>query len=262
MNKNESIYLKKDGPIATIYLNRSDKRNAMNFEMWSKLPKLLDEAEADPSIKVLILRGVNDVAFSAGADISEFSEVRSNGKQSRLYDQTTYEANESLANFVKPTIALVQGFCVGGGAGLALDCDFRFSDTNGHFGITPSKIGLVYGTSSTKRLVDLVGPAKAKEILMSGRIMNVEEAYRIGLVDRIYEPSEIEEKTYEFANLISSRAQFTVRATKQIVKDILNGATENSEEVRQLVEEAYDTEDYKEGVQAFMEKRTPDFKYS
>jgi enoyl-CoA hydratase len=262
MIKTESIYLVKEGSIATIYLNRPDKRNAMNYEMWSKLPELLEEAESNPSIKALILRGVNDVAFSAGADISEFKEVRSNGKQSRLYDQTTHRANECLANFKKPSIALIQGYCVGGGAGLALDCDFRFSDTNGRFGITPSKLGLVYGTSSTKRIVDLVGPAKAKDILMSGRIMNVEEAYRIGLIDCILQPDEIEEKTYEYANLIASRAQFTVRAAKQIVKEVLNGAMKNSDEINRLVEEAYDTEDYKEGVRAFMEKRKPDFKYS
>lgn len=262
MANNESIYLVKEGSIATIYLNRPEKRNAMNFEMWSRLPQLLEDAEADSSVKVLLLRGVDGVAFSAGADISEFKEIRSDGRKSRSYDDAVNKAYKQLSVFKKPSVALIQGYCVGGGAGLAVSCDFRFSDTNGRFGITPSKIGLVYALPSTKDLVDLVGAAKAKDILMTGRIMNAEEAYRIGFVDRIFEPEEIEEKTYEYIDLICSRAQFSVRASKKIIHEILNGETENTEEINQLIEEAYNTEDYKEGVQSFMEKRKPNFKYS
>lgn len=262
MTINESVYLTKMGSVATIYLNQPNKRNAMNYEMWCKLPEILEEAEQDPSIKVLLLRGAGSEAFSAGADISEFKQMRATAEQAVVYNRASKTAHQRLAGFIKPTIALIQGYCIGGGAGLALDCDFRFSDTNGRFGITPAKLGLVYGTSSTKQLVDLVGPSRAKDILMSARIMDSDEAYRIGLVDRIYEPSEIEEKTLEYANLVGVRSQYTVRAAKIIVRDILNGATENSDKVNKLVEEVFESQDYLEGVQAFMEKRKPKFTYS
>lgn len=256
------MYLSKEGSIGTIYFNRPEKRNAMNLESWEMIPELLDEAEADPSIKVLVLRGVNDVAFSAGADISEFKDIRSDAEKSKKYDETSSKAGKRLSGFKKPTVAMIQGFCVGGGAGLALYCDFRISDTTGKFGITPSKLGLVYGVPATKRAVDLLGPSRAKDILMSGRIIESDEALRIGFIDKLYEPDQVVEKTYEYAELLASRAQFTVRATKKIVAEILEGASENSTEVQQLVEDAYDSEDYKEGIKAFMEKRKPDFKYS
>jgi enoyl-CoA hydratase len=258
----ENIYLEKKESIATIYLNRPEKRNAMNYEMWCKLPELLQEVDSDPKLKVLVLRGVNEVAFCAGADISEFKKIRSNSETSRLYDQATFRAFDTLSNMKKPTIALIQGYCVGGGAGLALACDLRFSDHDGRFGITPSKLGLVYSTAATKRIVDIAGASRALDILMSGRIMDVQEAFHIGFVDRIIDSDKIEMETYEYVNLIASRAQYTVRAAKRIVREILNGATDSSEEIQQLIEDAYDTDDYKEGVQAFMEKRKPNFRYS
>ena len=261
LEKNASfIYLEKEGPIATIYLNRPEKRNAMNYEMWCKLPELLFEADADPSRKVVVIRGVNDVAFCAGAEISEFQEIRADKRSSSLYDHATAEANKLLANLSKPTIAMIQGFCVGGGAGIALACDFRFSDENGQIGITPSKIGLVYGTAATKRIVDLVGPTKTKDILMTGRLMDAKEALQIGLIDRIYHSDSIHDETYRYANLIANRAQYTVRAAKKIVNEILHGTNENTPELKNLIEKAYDTEDYQEGVKAFIEKRRPIFK--
>lgn len=260
MKKSESlIYLEKAGPVATIFLNRPEKRNAMNYEMWRELPLLIWEAESDHNIKVVVIRGVNDVAFSAGADISEFQEIRANTRSSNLYDQATAEANKSIANLSKPTIAMIQGFCVGGGAGIALACDFRFSDENGRFGITPAKIGLVYSTEATKRIVDLVGPSKTKDILMTGRLMDAKEAMQIGLIDRIYLSDRIQEETYSYANLIAKRAQYTVRAAKKIVNEILHGTNENTPELKDLIEKGYKTVDYQEGVQAFIEKRSPNF---
>ncbi|WP_139339581.1 enoyl-CoA hydratase-related protein [Bacillus dakarensis] len=259
-NNASYIYLEKVGPIATINLNRPEKRNAMNYEMWCELPGLLFEVDSDLSIKVVVIRGVNNVAFSAGADISEFQEIRSNKRRSNLYDHAIAKANQSLANLSKPTIAMIQGFCVGGGAGIALACDFRFSDENGQFGITPAKIGLVYGTAATKRIVDLVGPSKTKDILMTGRLMDAQEALQIGFIDRIYHSESIKDETYRYANLIANRAQYTVRAAKKIVNEILHGTNENTPELKELIERAYDTEDYQEGVKAFIEKRRPKFK--
>lgn len=260
MLETESVYLIKEGPIASIFLNRPSKLNAINYDIWSTLPELLYEVEKDSSIKGLVLRGVKSEAFSVGADIREFKDVRSSPERSRLYDEAIYNANKCLENLTKPTVALIQGYCIGGGAGLALACDFRFSDDTGRFGITPSKIGLVYSTSATKRLVDLVGPSKAKDLLMSGRMFGANEAYQIGLIDRLYETSNLVEKTYDYLSLLSERSQLTVRSTKKIVQEILNGNSENSDEINKLIEKAYESEDYKEGVQAFIEKRKPKFK--
>jgi enoyl-CoA hydratase len=256
------IYLEKTGEIATIYFNQPEKRNALTHEMWKTIPTLLQDVDQDRGIKVLVLRGVDEKAFAAGADISEFKTLRSTPEGAKTYNDACHKAERMLSNFKKPTIAMVQGPCIGGGCELALACDFRFSDSTGRFGITPAKLGLVYSLDATKQLVNLVGPSNAKFILLSGKIIDVERAFRIGLVDEIYSPEEIVEKTYEFAELICQNAQFTVRSMKYIVSEIMNGATEDTEETKRLRLDSFSTEDYQEGVRAFMEKRKPQFKYS
>ncbi|GAB7386444.1 enoyl-CoA hydratase-related protein [Bacillaceae bacterium] len=258
----DHLYLQKNGAIATLYFNRPEKRNALTYEMWQTIPRLLEEVEGDRAIKVLILRGVDATAFAAGADISEFKTLRYSAEGANIYNQATLIAEEKLAHLSKPTIAMVQGYCVGGGCELAVACDFRFSDTTGKFGITPAKLGLIYNLPGTKNLVDLVGPAKAKDILYSGRIMDAEEAFRIGLVDRLFPPEKIVEETYAYANLLAGNAQMSIRGTKRMIREILNGVTEETEELAQLVLSSFDSEDYKEGVRAFLEKRKPNFQYS
>jgi enoyl-CoA hydratase len=256
------IFLEKKGSIATIYLNRPAKRNALTHEMWKAIPSLLQEVEQDSTIKVLIMRGVDDTAFAAGADISEFYSLRSTTEGARIYNEATHKAERALAKFRKPTIAMIQSYCIGGGCELAVACDFRFSDTNGRFGITPAKLGLVYSLDATKQLVDLVGPQNAKYILFTGKHLSVERAQQIGLVDEIYPPEEIEQRTYEFAHLLCQNAQFTIRSMKYIISEIMSGITEETKESRDLRLRSFETEDYHEGVSAFMEKRKPNFKYS
>ncbi|GAB7388625.1 enoyl-CoA hydratase-related protein [Bacillaceae bacterium] len=258
----DHVYLEKNGEIATLYFNRPEKRNALTFAMWQAIPKLLADVDRDSAVKVLVLRGVDATAFAAGADISEFRTLRADSEGARIYNEATHKAERMLANFRKPTIAMIQGYCIGGGCELAVACDFRFSDTNGRFGITPAKLGLVYGLEATKQLVDLVGPANAKYILFSGRHLDAEKAHKIGLVDEVFPPDEIEEKTYEFARELCERAQFTVRSMKYIIAEIMRGVSEETEETRRLRLESFDTEDYQEGVRAFLEKRKPKFKYS
>jgi enoyl-CoA hydratase len=256
------LYLERKGEIGTIFFNRPEKRNAFNLEMWKGLGELLEEADQDPGIKVLVLRGVDHTAFAAGADISEFKEYRTSAERAEKYNKVSGKAMEALNNFRKPIIAMIQNYCIGGGCGIAVACDFRFSDTNGVFAITPSKLGLVYSLSAAKHVVDLVGPSNGKYILMSGEKMDVQRAYEIGLVDKVYTPEEIEEQTYKFAEVLCSRAQFTVRSMKRIVKLINEGQVKDNDETNGLILESYDTEDYKEGIKAFMEKRKPNFKYS
>lgn len=256
----QSLYVTRTGSIASIVLNRPEKRNALNLEMWIGLSGLLQQLEADEETKVVVIRGVDDSAFAAGADISEFVNNRSSSGKAKEYNQHAMEAVDRLQLFPKPTIAMIQKYAIGGGLDIALACDFRFSAEDGVFAITPAKLGIVYNLTSTKRLVDLVGPSKAKEILYTGRTLDAAEALRIGLVDHIYASDEIADKTYAFAQLLTERSQVSIRGTKRIVQAILDGHTEENEEIAQLVLQSYDSEDYREGVQAFLEKRKPRFR--
>lgn len=260
--ENNSIYLKKSEEIATIYFNRPEKRNAMSYDMWIKITELVNECNDDPEVKVIIFRGVDETAFSAGADISEFKTLRYSAEGADKYNRETLKAEAAIMNTLKPTIAMIQGYCVGGGCEIAVACDFRFSDTTGKFGITPAKLGLVYNLPGTKNLVDLVGPSNAKDILYSGRLLDAEEAYRIGLIDRMYSPEQLEEETYAYAKRICKNAQMSVRGSKFVINKVLEGETEDTEEIAQLILDSFESDDYKEGVNAFLNKRKPEFKYS
>lgn len=258
----KDLVLKKTGEIATIYFNRPEKRNALTYAMWKEIPLLIKDVEEDRNIKVLIIRGADETSFAAGADISEFQTYRANAEGAKLYNRATHEAERAIATMTKPSIAMVQSYCIGGGLEIALACDFRFSDENGKYGITPAKLGLVYGFTATKQLVDLVGPSRAKYILFSSRILDAHHAQRMGLVDEVFNSEDIVEKTYEFANEICSRAQFVVRSMKEMIGLVTSGQTEENERTEYLREISFDTDDYKEGVQAFLEKRIPKFTFS
>lgn len=254
----DPILVHKCNGTATLSLNRPEKRNALTLSMWKQIPLILQDLADDQDVKVVIIKGVDDRAFSAGADISEFKEVRSSPEQSRKYDQDLTTAGDAIQAFPKPVIALVQRHCIGGACELALACDLRFSSDNGIFGITPSKLGIVYGLPQTRRLIEVVGPSRAKDILFSGRFLDAEEAYKIGLVDRIIKDEEVVEKTYEYAQLLAQRSQITIQGAKKIIGNLLKGEEEIKSTM--VVEESYNSEDFKEGVQAFLEKRKPNFK--
>ncbi len=256
------IYLERSGAAGTIVLNRPERRNAISLAMWSALTDLLNEAEADDDIRVVVVRGVDGSAFAAGADIKEFESVHADPRTSRGYNAKVHEATERIARFPKPMIAMIQGPCVGGGCAIALGCDIRIADPTSRFAIPPAKLGLVYSLLDTKLLVDAVGPAKAKNMLYTGRLIEADEALAIGLVDRIIEPAKIEAETKELCEGICAGSQFTHRATKKIVRMILDGATEDSDDTLKLFDDAFQGEDYREGTRAFMEKRKPKFTLS
>ncbi|QQK78889.1 enoyl-CoA hydratase/isomerase family protein [Salicibibacter cibi] len=258
----KDIYYEVNDEIATIYFNRSHKRNALTYDIWREIPKIIEECEDNPNVKMIIFQSVDEKAFSAGADISEFKTHRYTAESASHYNDVTMKAEKAIMNVSKPTIAMIQGFCVGGGCEIAVACDFRFSDENGKFGITPARLGLVYNTPGTKNLVDLVGPAKAKDILYTGRLITAEEALGIGLIDRVISSEDIQEETGAYAGTICNNAQFAVRGSKRIVHEVLEGATEDSDETAQLILDSFVSEDYQEGVNAFLEKRKAHFKYS
>ena len=265
MTEDQDLVVDRSGPggaVATLALNRPDSHNAIRLEMYEALPALLREIDDDPDVKVLVVRGAGRKAFASGADISEFREVRGNAESARSYNERVAAAEQALEGMSKPTIAMVHGYCIGGGCGLALACDMRFADENASFAITPAKLGLVYSLESTKRLVDLVGPAQAKWVLMSGQRVDAQRAHQIRLADEVVPRDDLEKLTYEFAELMCTRAQFSIRATKQIVGRILAGQVEDDDESRELRNSSFDTEDYAEGVRAFLEKRRPEFTWS
>jgi enoyl-CoA hydratase/carnithine racemase len=261
-NLTEDLVVERTDGIATLVLNRPDSHNAVRLGMYEALPDLLSSVDQDADVKVLVVRGAGQKAFASGADISEFREVRANAETARAYNERVAAAERALEGLSKPTIAMVHGYCIGGGCGLALACDLRFADERASFGITPAKLGLVYSLDSTKRLVDVVGPSRAKWILMSGQRVDAERAHQIGLADEVVPTEDLEKLTYEFAELLCTRAQFSIRATKQIVNRILSGQTEDDEATRDLRNSSFDTDDYAEGVRAFLEKRPPTFTWS
>ncbi|MGH3664853.1 MAG: enoyl-CoA hydratase-related protein [Egibacteraceae bacterium] len=255
----DELYLERDGDVAILVLNRPEKRNAIRLDMYQRLPQLLREVATDPDILVLVVRGGGERTFSAGADISEFRTVRADSDDARVNNAAVAEAENALAGLDKPTIAMVHGHCIGGGCGLALACDFRFSDPDGRFGITPAKLGLVYSLESSKRLVDLVGPSQAKYILLSGEQLPADRALRLGLVNEVVGADQLAVRTAEFAALLASRAQFTVRSMKEIVRRISAGQAADDAATTELRDASFDTDDYAEGVAAFLERRPPKF---
>ncbi|MFC4022371.1 enoyl-CoA hydratase/isomerase family protein [Oceanobacillus longus] len=253
------LYIEKDGAIATIIINRPQKKNCFNLAMFQRLEELLDDLKQDETIKLLIVRGVDETAFSAGADISEFLEVRLHAKKAKAYNDFALGAIEKLYRFPRPTIALIQTLAIGGGLELANACDFRFATSGSKVGITSANIGIVYNLASTKRLYNLIGPSKTKELLYTAELLTAEEAQAIGLIDYIYSQEEIEGKVLAFANRILSKSPVANSGIKQVIQAITDGENTESDAISDLILESYSSDDYTEGIQAFLEKRKPNF---
>jgi enoyl-CoA hydratase/carnithine racemase len=258
----DHLLVERRGEVATVVLNKPKSHNAISIDMYRDLPGHLDDLEADRAVKVVVVRGAGEKSFASGADISEFERERGDAESARSYNEHVAAAERALEGLSKPTVAMVHGYCIGGGAGLALSCDVRFADDRARFAITPSKLGLVYSLESTKRVVDLVGPSRAKWILMSGQQIGADRALQLGLFDELTTPEELEARTYEFAELMTTRAQLSVRSGKAIVKRVVAGQVEDDEETTRLRTSSFDSDDYAEGVRSFLEKRPPRFQWS
>lgn len=255
MSSNLSITL--DNHVAHLIIDRPDKRNAFTQAMWEALPELVERAMRNPDIRVMILRASTSGAFSAGADIAEFG-AGAQDPEWRIRNQAAIRrAMETLARAPKPVIAQIEGDCIGGGCGLSLACDFRIATPSARFGITPAKLGLVYSLHDTKLLVDLVGPAAAKRILFTAQLVDAAEAHRIGLVAEIAEDAGA--ATAALAAQIASVSPHSVRASKAMIARILHGQAEDDAETLAQFADAFDGPDFKEGVAAFLGKRTVRF---
>ncbi|MFD3924194.1 enoyl-CoA hydratase/isomerase family protein [Streptomyces sp. NPDC058595] len=234
--------------VATVTVTHPAKRNALTADMWRALPDVLARMAADPAVRALVLTGAGD-SFSAGADIGALREPGD------AIQDLSVRAEEALAAFPKPTLAAVRGYCVGGGAQLAVACDLRFAEEGARFGVTPAKLGVVYRSSSTRRLVSLVGPSTAKYLLFSGELIETDRALRTGLVDEVLAPGQLGRRVAEFTRVLVSRSQLTQAAAKEY-------ATGREDRDAYWDGQARGSGDRAEGVAAFLERRTPRFEWT
>ena len=251
----------KDGAVGRLIFNKPDKRNATSSDMWEAIPVIIDEFEKDPAIRVVVVTGAGDKAFVSGADISEFEKARSTPEQVAYYDKIGEVANARLARCSKPTIARIRGYCVGGGVAVSLTCDIRIASDGCKFGVPAAKLGLGYRAAGIKTLMDLVGPANAKEIFFTGRLFSAQEALGMGLINRVVPDAELDSYVDNYCKLIADNAPLTIHAAKRTIEELtrLDGRPD-FERTTRLVKECFASEDYIEGRRAFMEKRKPQFK--
>jgi len=256
----EKIRAVVDGRIGWLIFNNPARHNALSLEMWRGIAEVLRAFSANPEVRVAIMRGAGRKAFVSGADISEFDQHRSNADQRASYGEVAADANRELARFQKPLLALIEGYCIGGGLATALAADIRFATPDSRFGIPAAKLGLGYEYEGLAKLTRVVGPARARDIMFSARFMEAPEAFGMGLINFIHSREEIEAEILNYANRIAANAPLTVAAAKAAVNAWeRDGREDEVTRVRNMVDGCFNSEDYKEGRRAFREKRTPDF---
>ena len=252
------IDARKDGAIGWMIFNNPARRNAVSIGMWQAMPGVLDEFAADPQIRVVVLAGAGDKAFVSGADISQFESERSGPEAVQRYEELAEGAQLKLQTFDKPTLAMVRGFCLGAGINIANVCDLRIAGDDARFGIPAAKMGLGYRASSMKSLVDVVGAAYAREIMITARQFSAAEAKEMGLVHRVVPAAELEKSAREYCEAIAANAPLTMRAAKRIIREI-SRSQYDAALCKRWVKECFDSADYAEGRKAFMDKRKPVF---
>jgi enoyl-CoA hydratase len=247
--------------VGIVTFNNPEKRNAMSLEMWEGLGQALTELRDDPDVRVVVLAGAGDKAFVSGADISQFEKTRHNAAASEEYSKKSEAQRALLANYPKPTISCIRGFCLGGGMQVAMLTDIRIAAEDSQFGIPAAKLGIAYGYDGLRNLVSLVGPSWARLIMYTGMRIDSTEALRIGLVDRVHPNGELWDATMEIARTISVNAPLAIKAAKITIAQVLKDpAARDMNRVKQIGLECMDSEDFREGRRAFMEKRKPQFK--
>jgi enoyl-CoA hydratase/carnithine racemase len=248
-----------DSQIARLVIDRPAKRNALTREMWHALPAVVALLSADDAVNIVIMEGAGDEAFASGADILELVEHARDGEDASAFMRTVQRAEQAVAACPKPIIAMIRGSCYGGGLELAMACDLRFAAVGSRFAVPPARLGVVYSLSSTRRLVDLIGAGRARDLLFSGRVLDSAEAAAVGLVEREFPAGDLEAETIGYAAAVTRLSQASVRAAKRIVRAILDGAVEEDEALHRLRVEAMLGNEFKERAAAFLEHRKPEF---
>ena len=255
----ERIIARREGAIGWLVFNNPERRNAVSLDMWEAIPRVLDDFGADPAIRVVVLTGAGDKAFVSGADISQFEKERSSAEAVKRYDEIGERAQSRLANYEKPLLAMIRGYCLGGGMNIAVLCDIRIASDDARFGIPAAKMGLGYRASSMKKLVDIVGKPAALEIMLTARQFSAAEALQIGLVQKVVPAAELETATRAYCDMIAANAPLTIRTAKRVIAEVMK-TTYDAAACDRWVKECFESEDYSEGRRAFMEKRKPVFK--
>lgn len=246
--------------VGWVTFNNPARRNAVGWDMWIAIPKIFAELSARDDVRCCVVKGAGDKAFVSGADISEFKERRTGEEQSRIYNAKSDAAYAAIESFDKPLIAMVQGFCIGGGLAIALSADIRIAADNTVYAVPAAKLGLGYRYPGMKRLVSLVGPAYAKEIFFTGRHYSADEAFHMGLINQMTGHEGLEAKTREYAEMIAGNAPLTIAAANYAVQTALAAeADRDFAKLDAMVDACFASEDYKEGQAAFKEKRKPVF---
>jgi enoyl-CoA hydratase/carnithine racemase len=256
----DKLIARKEGAIGWIIFNNPARHNASSYEMWLSLPGVLDAFCSDNEVRAIILRGEGEKAFSAGADISQFKEKRTGPAAVTEYNRASDEAGRGLRECAKPLIAMIRGYCIGGGVSLAVNCDIRIAADDARFAVPAGKLGLGYRYEGIKRLTEIVGPSFAAEIFFTARQFSAQDALQMGLVNRVVPAAELATFTVDYANRIAENAPLTIAAVKRSLIECGKDPDERDLALCQrMVDDCYASRDYKEGQAAFMEKRKPRF---
>lgn len=255
----DGLRLRLHGATAVLTLNRPATRNAMTRAMWAVLPDLMAQLANSDQVKAVLLTGAGGV-FCAGADVSEFPATFVDAGSSAVYNDLVEAGRVAISRQPKPTIAAVSGLAIGGGCGLAAACDLRFADNGARFAMPPARIGAAYRFGGVRDLVDLIGPARTKDMLYSGRMVDAEEAQQIGLIDRVFAGEDLLDEALRYCNGMASLSTNTQRITKQMIRAISDGTEAETDELRKLFADSFASDDFAEGYRAFLEKRKPVFR--
>ena len=257
----EKLIARKDGAIGWVIFNNPEKRNAMSLEMSEATAATMESYAKDPEVRVVILRGQGDKAFISGADISQFKERRSNAEQVKAAEAISERTNKAIRECPKPVIAMIRGYCMGGGLGTAVVCDLRIASDDSRFGVPAAKLGVGYRFSGIRRLSELVGPSFTAEIFYTGRQFSAQEALQMGLINRMLPAAELEKYVLDYAATLAGNAPLTIAAVKRSLIELRKDPADRDLDLCQrMVDACFASEDYVEGRNAFMEKRKPVFK--
>jgi len=257
----EKLIARKDGAIGWVIFNNPEKRNAMSLEMSEATAATMESYAKDPEVRVVILRGQGDKAFISGADISQFKERRSNAEQVKAAEAISERTNKAIRECPKPVIAMIRGYCMGGGLGTAVVCDLRIASDDSRFGVPAAKLGVGYRFNGIRRLSEVVGPQFTAEIFYTGRQFSAQEALQMGLINRMLPAAELEKYVLDYAATLAGNAPLTIAAVKRSLIELRKDSADRDLELCQkMVDDCFASEDYVEGRNAFMEKRKPVFK--
>jgi enoyl-CoA hydratase/carnithine racemase len=251
---------RRDG-VGVVTFNQPEKRNAISVEMWNGLGEILDAFKEDEQLRIVVLTGAGTRAFVSGADISQFEQRRANADAQRQYDEQTSAGRHKLQHFPKPTIAMIRGYCLGGGLAIAMQADLRIASEDSQFGIPAARLGLAYGFEGLRRLVSLVGQANARMLMYTAERISAAEALRIGLINRVVPAESLEDTVFDLARTIATNAPLSIKASKLAIDQVLlDPQARDLKALTEATAACFDSDDFKEGRAAFLEKRTPAFR--